>query len=62
MPGFDDQRFAMELLEREHVLVVPGSSFNVPYRDHLRLTLLPDAETMAEVVTRMDRLLDRWSA
>lgn len=62
VPGFDDQRFAMELLEREHVLVVPGSSFNVPYRDHLRLTLLPDAETMAEVVTRMDRLLDRWSA
>jgi alanine-synthesizing transaminase len=61
-PGFDDARFAMELLEREHVLVVPGSSFNVPYGDHLRLTLLPDVETMGEVVTRMARLLDRWPA
>jgi alanine-synthesizing transaminase len=61
MPDFDDARFAMELLEREHVLVVPGSSFNVPYRNHVRLTLLPDPETMTEVVTRMDRLLDRWA-
>jgi alanine-synthesizing transaminase len=60
VPGFDDARFAMELLEREHVLVVPGSSFNVPYNDHLRLTLLPDVETMVEVVTRMDRMLGRW--
>src|SRR5208282_2006692 len=39
IPGFDDARFAMELLESEHVLVVPGSSFNVPYTNHLRLTL-----------------------
>jgi alanine-synthesizing transaminase len=57
---FDDARFAMELLEREHVLIVPGSSFNVAYRHHLRLTLLPDEDTMVEVVKRMDRLLARW--
>lgn len=60
--GFDDQRFAMELLENEHVLVVPGSSFNVPYTNHLRLTLLPDEETMSEVFRRMERLLGRWAA
>ena len=57
VPSFDDQAFAMELLEREHVLVVPGSSFNVPYRNHLRLTLLPDEETMREVFVRMERML-----
>ncbi len=62
IPDFDDARFAMELLEREHVLVVPGSSFNVQYRNHLRLTLLPDPDTMTEVVTRMDRLLDQWAS
>ncbi len=62
IPGFDDARFAMELLEKEHVLVVPGSSFNVPYRNHFRLTLLPDEETIAEVFIRIDRLLTRWSA
>ncbi len=57
LPDFDDGRFAMELLEREHVLVVPGSSFNFRARNHLRLTLLPDVDTMADVFVRMDRLL-----
>ena len=42
VPDFDDHRFAMALLEEEHVLVVPGSSFNVNYTNHLRLTLLPE--------------------
>ena len=62
VPSFADARFAMELLEQEHVLVVPGSSFNVPYTHHLRLTLLPDEETMTEVFRRMERLLGVWAA
>ncbi|MBI2395689.1 MAG: aminotransferase class I/II-fold pyridoxal phosphate-dependent enzyme [Deltaproteobacteria bacterium] len=61
LPEFDDARFAMELLEREHVLVVPGSSFNVPYTNHFRLTLLPDEETISEVFVRIERQLDRWA-
>jgi alanine-synthesizing transaminase len=56
-PGFSDREFAMNLLEREHVLVVPGSSFNVDYTDHFRVTLLPEEETIAEVFKRIDRLL-----
>jgi alanine-synthesizing transaminase len=59
IPHFDDAKFAMELLEREHVLLVPGSSFNVDYKNHFRLTLLPDEETMAEVFVRLERMLDR---
>jgi alanine-synthesizing transaminase len=61
IPDFDDAKFAMQLLETEHVLVVPGSSFNVPYKNHFRLTLLPDEETMADVFVRIDRLLQRWA-
>lgn len=57
--SFDDAAFAMELLEKKHVLVVPGSSFNVDYRDHFRITLLPDEETMVEVFRRIEDLLDR---
>ncbi|HVY47215.1 MAG TPA: aminotransferase class I/II-fold pyridoxal phosphate-dependent enzyme [Minicystis sp.] len=57
VPGFSDARFAMDLLEREHVLVVPGSGFHVPYDDHVRLTLLPDEATMRDVFARIDRLL-----
>ncbi|HET6604822.1 MAG TPA: aminotransferase class I/II-fold pyridoxal phosphate-dependent enzyme [Xanthomonadaceae bacterium] len=59
LPGFDDHRFAVELLEREHVLVVPGSSFNVRYRDHFRVTLLPEPAQIREVFVRIDRRLAR---
>jgi alanine-synthesizing transaminase len=58
LPGFDDHRFALDLLEQEQVLLVPGSSFNVPYRTHFRLTLLPEAEVMDEVFLRLERALD----
>lgn len=57
--GFDDHEFALELLDDEGVLVVPGSSFNVPCRNHFRVTLLPDAATMGEVFARIDRVLAR---
>jgi alanine-synthesizing transaminase len=54
---FDDQQFALELLESMHVLVAPGSSFNTPYRDHFRITTLPDPETLHTVFDRIDELL-----
>ena len=55
--GFDDQAFALELLENEDVLVVPGSGFNVPGSRHFRITLLPEAPMVREVFTRIDRVL-----
>lgn len=58
---FDDHRFALELLEQEDVLVVPGSSFNVPYRNHFRVTLLPQPDDLREVFRRVERLLDRYA-
>lgn len=57
IPDFDDQAFALELLERKHVLVAPGVSFNVPYRNHFRVTNLPDAATLATVFGRLNELL-----
>ncbi len=61
LPGFDDHKFAMALLEKKHVLVVPGSSFNVDYHDHFRVTLLPDEDTMHDVFGRIETLLDEWA-
>jgi len=57
--GFDDHDFALELLETQDVLIVPGSSFNVPYRDHFRITLLPEPAQLREVFARIDRVLSR---
>jgi len=58
IPNFSDQRFALELLEKKHVLIAPGSSFNVPYRDHFRITTLPDEQKMNTVFERMEDVLD----
>jgi alanine-synthesizing transaminase len=62
LPQLNDHRFALELLEQEHVLIVPGSSFNVPYRNHFRITLLPEAEVMREVFARIETALARHAA
>jgi alanine-synthesizing transaminase len=59
---FSDQAFALDLLEQKHVLVAPGSSFNVPYRDHFRVTLLPDADEIREVFARIEALLEDYAA
>jgi len=53
----DDQAFALELLEKHHVLVAPGTSFNTPYSDHFRITTLPDPETINTVFDRIDTCL-----
>lgn len=55
--GFDDQAFALDLLENEDVLVVPGSGFNVPGSRHFRITLLPEAPVVREVFERIERVL-----
>lgn len=57
--GFDDHDFALDLMDSEGVLIVPGSSFNVPYRNHFRVTLLPEPTVMREVFARINRALDR---
>jgi alanine-synthesizing transaminase len=62
MPEFDDQRFALDLLEHKHVLVAPGVSFNVPYRNHFRITTLPDAATLGAVFTRIEELLSAYAS
>lgn len=62
LPGFDDQTFAFDLLNKKHVLVAPGVSFNVPYNTHFRITNLPDASTLRTVFNRMGELLDDYRA
>jgi len=62
LPEFDDQQFALDLLEQKHVLVAPGVSFNVAYRNHFRVTTLPDSSTLRDVFGRIDELLMAYAA
>jgi alanine-synthesizing transaminase len=57
LPGFDDQDFEMDLLQTQHVLVAPRSSFNVDYRDYFRITLLPQAKVIDDVFQRIEKVL-----
>ncbi len=61
IPDFDDQRFALDLLERKHVLIAPGVSFNVPYRTHFRITTLPDAALLNVIFTRIEEVLEGYA-
>ena len=56
----DDQAFAYELLEKHHVLVAPGSSFNTVYTDHFRVTTLPDTDTLNVVFDRIEACLAQY--
>jgi len=60
--NFNDNDFALRLLNEESVLIVPGSSFNVPNSRHMRLTLLPQPAQLREVFARMERVLERMAA
>jgi len=55
----DDQKFILNLLEEERVLVVQGSGFNWPRPDHIRVVFLPHEEDLTEAMARMSRFLDR---
>ena len=61
LPQIDDEAFALHVLESEDVLIVPGSSFNVSYRNRFRITLLPEAGLISEVFARIERALQRFA-
>ncbi|MBA8889564.1 alanine-synthesizing transaminase [Dokdonella fugitiva] len=59
LPGFEDATFALDLLEHEQIILVPGSSFNIAARNHFRLTLLPEPAVLADALARIERELAR---
>ncbi len=59
-PIADDQKFILELLETEKVLVVQGTGFNWPNPDHLRIVFLPNADDLAEAIGRIARFLESY--
>jgi len=61
LPDFDDYTFALELLESQHVLVAPGSSFNVEYRNYFRITTLPEAKVIEDVFQRINDVLTNYN-
>ncbi|MBK8569559.1 MAG: pyridoxal phosphate-dependent aminotransferase [Nitrosomonadales bacterium] len=59
-PINDDQKFILELLETEKVLVVQGTGFNWPNSDHFRVVFLPNADDLVEAIGRIARFLEYY--
>ena len=53
----DDERFVLDLLRREKILLVQGSAFNWPRPDHFRIVFLPHPEDLREAIGRLRRFL-----
>jgi alanine-synthesizing transaminase len=56
-PIVDDERFVLDLLRQEKLLVVQGTGFNWPRPDHFRLTTLPRVADLQEAIGRLARFL-----
>jgi alanine-synthesizing transaminase len=61
-PIEDDQRFVLELLRAQHVLVVQGTGFNWPRPDHLRIVTLPRVDDLTEAIGRIGTFLETYRA
>ena len=59
-PIEDDQKFILEFLQAEKVLLVQGSGFNWPRPDHFRVVFLPHREELTEAITRLARFLEGY--
>ncbi|MGA2506852.1 MAG: pyridoxal phosphate-dependent aminotransferase [Chitinispirillaceae bacterium] len=53
----DDERFVLDFLRSEKVLMVHGRGFNWPEHDHFRIVYLPCIEDLAEVMEKLKKFL-----
>ncbi|MFT7651745.1 MAG: alanine-synthesizing transaminase [Limisphaerales bacterium] len=56
----NDEKFVLDLLKKEKVLVVHGTGFNWPDPDHFRIVFLPREDDLKEALTRLDRFLGSY--
>jgi len=59
-PIEDDQRFVLDLLLEEKVLLVQGTGFNWLRPDHFRVVFLPNVDDLTEAVGRIAHFLQRY--
>jgi alanine-synthesizing transaminase len=53
----DDERFVLDLLEQQRILVMQGTGFNWPHTDHFRVVTLQHAEDLEEAIGRIGEFL-----
>jgi alanine-synthesizing transaminase len=56
----NDEKFMMDLLREQHLLLVHGTGFNWPEPDHFRIVFLPDTATLTGAMHRLGAFLDHY--
>jgi alanine-synthesizing transaminase len=49
----DDEKFILDLLHGQHLLLVQGTGFNWKQPDHFRIVFLPDKDTLGDALKRL---------
>jgi alanine-synthesizing transaminase len=57
----NDEKFVMDLLRSQHLLLVHGTGFNWKEPDHFRIVFLPDKETLTDAVKRLGKFLETYT-
>ncbi|MDX1589207.1 MAG: pyridoxal phosphate-dependent aminotransferase [Oleiphilaceae bacterium] len=59
-PMIDDERLVYDLLTQEQMLLVQGSAFNMPDKQHLRVVFLPRVDELEDAIGRLAHFLSRY--
>jgi alanine-synthesizing transaminase len=56
----NDEKFMLDLLHSQHLLLVHGTGFNWKQPDHFRIVFLPDKATLADAMRRLGVFLEKY--
>lgn len=56
----DDEKLVLDILEREQILLVQGSAFNVNDTFHFRVVFLPREEDLRRAIGKLAKVLDSY--
>ncbi len=59
-PIQNDEKFALDLLQQQKVLIVQGTGFNLEDTQHFRLVFLPSLDLLAEAIERIATFLKTY--
>jgi alanine-synthesizing transaminase len=56
----NDERFVLDLLREQRLLLVHGTGFNWKEPDHFRIVFLPDKDTLTDAIRRLGKFLENY--
>ena len=57
-PIVDDEKFILDLLLEQKMLLVQGSAFNLQSKNHLRIVFLPEQFVLGDAIDRLAKFLE----